>query len=92
MTRESPALAAGWARTADEERAPHATWKADIIAGVQVDDEAILLEDGEDDLKVPPVHRLVRAGYQDVVQIDKSEGQTAENRVHEPLEGHSLVA
>jgi hypothetical protein len=39
--------------------------------------QAILLQGGENRLQMPPVCRLICAGYQDVVQVDKGDGKAA---------------
>jgi aryl carrier-like protein len=46
---------------------------------VRVDDEAVLLKQGEDSCQMLLMSRLIRAGHQNVVQIDECERQPAQN-------------
>jgi hypothetical protein len=69
--------------------------EVDGVAGketlVRVNNQAVLVQGGENRFQVPPMGRLVGASYQNVVQVDKSKGQVDQNRIHEPLKRHPAL-
>jgi hypothetical protein len=58
---------------------------------VGVNNEPIALQNGENRLQVSLMRDRIRAGNENVVQVDEGEGQAAQHRVHQPLEGHAGV-
>jgi hypothetical protein len=58
----------------------------------EVDEEAVVAEDGEKFLEVGDVLIKGRTGDKDVVQVDESEREAFEEVVHEALEGLGGVA
>ena len=53
----------------------------------EADEEAVVSQEAENLAEMVEVGTAVRTGDQDVIQVDKTERETVEDPVHEPLEG-----